>query len=129
GVQNWGVLHWVRKSGLVLAKIDLLIVSLILVDANVEAEESPFCRGGDIDVENTVTHLEILQHGRAAVDREALAAEIVRYFGPLLEVPARGVRRDGECLRSLTDSGEFEENGKSSDRERTGGGVHYISHL
>src|SRR5262249_9387962 len=76
GVKHRGVLHRVGLAGLMLAEIDLFVVVAVGVEANIESEEATDGRCRDVDVDNTVTHLEVLKDRGAAVDEQAFAALI-----------------------------------------------------
>jgi len=104
GVEHGSVLHGVGQAGLVRAQIDPFGVAAVVRDAELHAEESLLRRThrrGHVDVDDRVAHLEILEHGRAAVEQQAFAALIFGGFGLAFEVPAWGVWGYRQGLRGL----------------------------
>ena len=100
GIENRRVLHGVGQPGLVLAEINPFAVGAVFVETKLKAEKTAVCRGCDIDINNPVAHFKVFQNRRCPIQQEALAALIFSHLG-VLQVPARRVRRHGECLRRL----------------------------
>ena len=72
-----------------------------LSSRNVKAEKSAFRGSGDVHIKNAVAHFKVFQNRRSTIEQKALAALIFSHLGFSLQVPARGVRRNGERLWSL----------------------------
>src|SRR5262249_38274763 len=102
---------------LMLAEIDLLVVVAVGVEADIESEEATDGRCRDVDVNNTVTHLEVLKDRGAAVDEQAFAALIFCGLGIPLQIPAGRVRRNGERLPGLRSSCDTAKKNQSSGNE------------
>src|SRR5216684_1054154 len=100
-----------------LAQINPFGVSPAAVDPKLNAKE-PAARGGcDIHIDNGVAHFKIFQDRRAAIEKDALAALIVRRLGLPFKLPARRIRRNRNRLWNLGISGAKNEKRESTKRE------------
>ena len=69
------------SAGLVLAQVDPLGGRPLAGDAELDAEEAAGRGRRDVDVDDAVAHLEVLDHGGAAVEEEALASLVLDHLG------------------------------------------------
>src|SRR5262245_42624634 len=84
-----------------LAEVNPLCVVAVIGDAKLNAEEPTLCRGRDIHIDDTVTHVQIVQGRRPAIEEQALAVLILGHLSIALQSPVRGVSGNRECLRYL----------------------------
>jgi hypothetical protein len=112
GVEHRRVLHGVRLSRLVLPQVDELAVAVVVGDTELQTEEAAARGGRDVHVDDAVAHLEILERGDAAVQREAGPSQKLAHAGAAFELPARRAGRERFGVRKRQGCEREHRNGK-----------------